>query len=57
VNDPLLIVPIFLITTIVFGWLATTSRPRNQWIGWSVAWAMQLVLYVSFFPVLSQPNS
>ena len=56
-NDPLLILPIFLVTTLVFAWLATTSRPRNQWIGWSLAWAMQLVLYVSFFPVLSQPNS
>ncbi len=56
-NDPLLILPIFLVTTLVFAWLATTGRPRNQWIGWSVAWAMQLFLYVSFFPVLSQPNS
>ncbi len=56
-NDPLLILPIFLVTTLVFAWLATTGRPRNQWIGWSVAWAMQLFLYVSFFPALSQPNS
>ncbi len=55
-NDPMLILPIFLITTLVFVWLATTSRPRNQWIGWSVAWAMQLTMFASFFPVLAQPN-
>ncbi len=55
-NDPLLILPIFLVTTLVFAWLATTGRPRNQWIGWSVAWAMQLFLYVSFFPASLSPT-
>jgi hypothetical protein len=49
--------PIFVATTLVFGWLATTSRPRSQWIGWSVAWALALVLWTSFFPTLSQPGS
>ena len=57
VNDPLLILPIFLVTTLVFAWFARTSRPRDEWIGWSIAWAMQLVVYVSFFPVLSQSTS
>ena len=57
VNDPRLILPIFLVTTLVFAWLASTSRPRDQWIGWSIAWAMLLVLYVSFFPVLSRSTS
>jgi len=57
VNDPMLILPIFLVTTFVFAWLAATSRPRNQWIGWSLVWAITLTLFVSFFPILNQPNS
>ncbi|MBW2578962.1 MAG: hypothetical protein JRE38_12995 [Deltaproteobacteria bacterium] len=48
-----LIPAILFVTALVFVWLATTSRPRNQWIGWSVAWAMQLVIYASFNPILS----
>ena len=56
-NDPLLILPMFLVTTLVFVWLAQTSRPRSHWIGWSVVWAIQLFLIVSNFRVLSQSNS
>jgi hypothetical protein len=48
-----LVPAILVLTALVFAWLATTSRPRNQWIGWSVAWAMQLVICASFNPTLS----
>jgi len=56
-NDPLLILPMFLVTTLVFVWLAQTSRPRSHWIGWSVVWAIQLCLIVFNFRVLSQSSS
>ena len=47
-------VPLILfVTALIYAWLATTSRPRNQWIGWSVTWAIQLLIYASFNPSLS----
>jgi len=32
----------FLLSTLVFARLATTARPRDQWIGWSICWTILL---------------
>ncbi len=48
-----IILPFLFLTTLAFAWLATSSRPRDQWIGWSLAWAIQLVLFTSINPTLT----
>ena len=52
--NPRLAGPVFVATTLVFSWLAWTSRPRHQWIGWCLAWLLALVLWTSFFPTLAR---
>ncbi len=43
----------FALTTLCFAWLATTGRSSHQWIGWSIAWAVQLVLISALLPDLA----
>ncbi len=48
------LIPVFLfLITLAFAWLAVSSRPRDQWIGWSLAWAIQLVIFASFNTTLT----
>jgi hypothetical protein len=44
--------PVFILTSLVFVWMAKTSRLRSHWIGWGMAWVLALVLWTSFFPTL-----
>jgi hypothetical protein len=48
-----MILPLLFLTTLAFAWLAVSSRPRDQWIGWSLAWAIQLVLFASINATLT----
>ena len=56
-NDPGLVLAVFGGTTLAFLWIAATSRPRSQWIAWSVVWGLHLVLWTTFFRALAQPAS
>jgi hypothetical protein len=46
-----------LLTTLVFVRLATTDRSRDQWIGWSINWAVLLMLLALVVPNLAPPGS
>lgn len=43
----------FSLTSLVFVWLATTDRTRSQWIGWSINWAILLLIFWVLLPELS----
>lgn len=43
----------FLVSAVVFVRLATTSRPRDQWIGWGICWTIMLSLFALVVPSLS----
>jgi hypothetical protein len=43
----------FLLMTLVFLRLATTGRPRDQWIGWSINWVVLLVFFTALLPELT----
>ncbi len=43
----------FLLSALVFVRLATTSRPREQWIGWAICWTIVLALSTTILPDLS----
>jgi hypothetical protein len=56
-TDGLLLLPGgLLLTTLVFVRLATTTRPRDQWIGWLVNWAVLLTLLALMVPQLAPTN-
>ena len=44
------------ITMLVFLRLATTNRLRDHWIGWSINWAVLLILLSLVVPELTPPN-
>ncbi len=44
--------PIFIVTSAAFVWIAATSRTRDQWIAWGIAWAMLLLLIIFNFRTL-----
>lgn len=43
----------FLLTSLVFIRLATTSRPWEQTLGWSICWAIMLAFFTVVLPGLS----
>jgi hypothetical protein len=43
----------FLLSTLVFVRLATTGRPRDQWVGWSICWTIALVFFTILVRELS----
>ena len=49
----LLFVGGFFLSTVVFVRLATSGRSRDQWIGWSICWAIALVFFTVLLPELS----
>ena len=52
-KPPVLILAGFLLTSLVFIRLATTSRPWEQWVGWSICWAIMLAFFTVVLPGLS----
>jgi hypothetical protein len=54
-KPPLVILAGFLISSLVFIRLATTSRPREQWFGWGICWAIMLGLFMVVPPPNKQP--
>ena len=43
----------FLVSALVFARIATTSRPREQWIGWTICWTIMLAFFYVVLPDLS----
>lgn len=53
-----LVLPVgFLVTALVFAWMARTRRTRTQWIGWGISWVATVVLWAVFLPDLAPPSN